>query len=185
MQPPPGRELFKNDILLVVPAVRGKLGGKPQSSGFLLTLLCVCAKCTHTQIHAKCTYTCIHAKCTHAHTHAKCTYMLSVHTRTYMLSIHTRTYTHTSAGRVCPPASAWIGFAEIPCPPPTGEGSGNPLQYSCLENSMDRRSWWATVHGVTRVGHVLATKPPPPPPPPHRVRDDILMIKGWRCYQRT
>ena len=30
------------------------------------------------------------------------------------------------------------------------EGSGNPLQYSCLENSMDRRAWWATVHGVTK-----------------------------------
>ena len=28
-----------------------------------------------------------------------------------------------------------------------GEGSGNPLQYPCLENSMDGRSWWATVHG--------------------------------------
>ena len=27
-------------------------------------------------------------------------------------------------------------------------GSGNPLQYSCLENSMDRGAWWATVHGV-------------------------------------
>ena len=29
------------------------------------------------------------------------------------------------------------------------EGNGNPLQYSCLENSMDRGSWQATVHGVT------------------------------------
>ena len=29
-----------------------------------------------------------------------------------------------------------------------GEGNGNPLQYSCLENSMDRRAWWASVHGV-------------------------------------
>ena len=29
-----------------------------------------------------------------------------------------------------------------------GEGNGNPLQYSCLENPMDRRAWWATVHGV-------------------------------------
>ena len=28
-------------------------------------------------------------------------------------------------------------------------GNGNPLQYSCLENSMDRAAWWATVHGVT------------------------------------
>ena len=29
-----------------------------------------------------------------------------------------------------------------------GEGNGNPLQHSCLENSMDRGTWWATVHGV-------------------------------------
>ena len=28
-----------------------------------------------------------------------------------------------------------------------GEGNGNPLQYSCLENSMDGGAWWATVHG--------------------------------------
>ena len=31
----------------------------------------------------------------------------------------------------------------------TGEGNGNPLQYSCLENPMDRGAWWAVVHGVT------------------------------------
>ena len=31
-----------------------------------------------------------------------------------------------------------------------GVGNGNPLQYSCLENSMDRQAWWATVHVVTR-----------------------------------
>ena len=30
-----------------------------------------------------------------------------------------------------------------------GEGNGNSLQYSCLENSMDRGAWWATVHRVT------------------------------------
>ena len=34
-----------------------------------------------------------------------------------------------------------------------GEGSGNPLQYSCLGNPMNRGTWQATVHGVTRVGH--------------------------------
>ena len=34
-----------------------------------------------------------------------------------------------------------------------GEGNGTPLQYSCLENPMDEEAWWATVHGVTRVGH--------------------------------
>ena len=43
-----------------------------------------------------------------------------------------------------------------------GGGHGNPLQYSCLENPTDRGAWQATVHGITRVGHDLATKPPPP-----------------------
>ena len=33
-----------------------------------------------------------------------------------------------------------------------GEGNGNSLQYSCLENQMDKGAWWATVHGVARVG---------------------------------
>ena len=37
-----------------------------------------------------------------------------------------------------------------------GEGNGNPLQYSCLENTTDRAAWQATVHGVSRVGHNLA-----------------------------
>ena len=31
-----------------------------------------------------------------------------------------------------------------------GEGNGNPLQYSCLENPMDKGAWWATIHGVTK-----------------------------------
>ena len=38
-----------------------------------------------------------------------------------------------------------------------GGGNGNPLQYSCLENSMDREAWWATVH-VVAVRHNLAIK---------------------------
>ena len=41
-----------------------------------------------------------------------------------------------------------------------GEGNGNPLQYSCLENPMDRGVWPATVHGVAKVGRSLATKTP-------------------------
>ena len=45
-----------------------------------------------------------------------------------------------------------------------GEGNGNPLRYSCLENPMDRGAWQATVHGITRVRHDIATKPPPSPP---------------------
>ena len=32
----------------------------------------------------------------------------------------------------------------------SGERNGNPLQYSCLENSMEREAWRATVHGVTK-----------------------------------
>ena len=31
-----------------------------------------------------------------------------------------------------------------------GEGNGNPLQYSCLENPMDGGAWWAAVHGVAK-----------------------------------
>ena len=34
-----------------------------------------------------------------------------------------------------------------------GEGNGKLLHYSCLEYPMDRGAWWATVHGITRVGH--------------------------------
>ena len=34
--------------------------------------------------------------------------------------------------------------------PTNGEGNGTPLQYSCLENPMDRGAWWAAVHGVAK-----------------------------------
>ena len=47
------------------------------------------------------------------------------------------------------------GFGRSP-----GEGNGNPPQYSCLENLMDRGAWGTTVHGIARDGHDLATKPP-------------------------
>ena len=39
-----------------------------------------------------------------------------------------------------------------------GEGDGNPLQYSCLENPMDRGAWWATVHWVTELDTTEATE---------------------------
>ena len=38
-----------------------------------------------------------------------------------------------------------------------GGGHGNPLQYSCLENLMDRGTWWATVHRVTQSQTQLST----------------------------
>ena len=37
--------------------------------------------------------------------------------------------------------------SSLPC---IGEGNGNPLQHSCLENAMVRGAWWATVHGVAK-----------------------------------
>ena len=36
-----------------------------------------------------------------------------------------------------------------------GEGNGNPLQYSCLENPMDREAWQAIVHGVTKDSDMI------------------------------
>ena len=61
-----------------------------------------------------------------------------------------------------------------------GEGNGNPLQYSHLENSIVRGPWWATVHGVAESGmteqlthththtHQLLTRMP----------DDLLLLKA-------
>ena len=43
---------------------------------------------------------------------------------------------------------AWVpslGWGKSP-----GEGNGNPLLFSCLENSMGSGAWWATIHGVTK-----------------------------------
>ena len=38
-----------------------------------------------------------------------------------------------------------------------GGGNGNPLQYSCLENPMDKKAWKATVHGVSKELDILST----------------------------
>ena len=38
-----------------------------------------------------------------------------------------------------------------------GEGNGTPIQYSCLENPMDRGAWWATIHRVTKSWTQLST----------------------------
>ena len=48
------------------------------------------------------------------------------------------------------PANA-VDVGLIPCPGRfPGKENGNPFQYSCLENPMDRRAWWVTVHGVPK-----------------------------------
>ena len=50
-----------------------------------------------------------------------------------------------------------------------GEGSGYPLQYSCLENSMDRGAWWAAVHGITKELDMTE-------------RLTLLLSKKWRIW---
>ena len=58
-------------------------------------------------------------------------------------------YTATSLGRFWPWRFAlkkWFSLLVKKL----GEGNGNPLQYSCLENPMDRGAWWAAVHGVAK-----------------------------------
>ena len=62
---------------------------------------------------------------------------------------------------VSKPFPEWWGRRVLPAAS-TELGNSNSVQYSCLEDSVDRGAWQATVHGVTRVGHDLATKPLPP-----------------------
>ena len=49
-----------------------------------------------------------------------------------------------------PPANAGDVWLILGLGRPPGIGNGNQLQYSCLGNSMDRGTWWAAVHGVTK-----------------------------------
>ena len=54
-----------------------------------------------------------------------------------------------------------VDMGSVPGPGSSSrEGNGSPLHYSCLENSMDRRVWCATVLGLQKVGHNCATKLP-------------------------
>jgi len=49
-----------------------------------------------------------------------------------------------------PPATQETRVRSLGPEDPLGGGHSNPLQYSCLENPMDRGAWWATVHGVAK-----------------------------------
>ena len=59
-----------------------------------------------------------------------------------------------STSRSCMRGTPMLGMTLMRCwnPPRVkrGEGKGNPLQYSCLENPMDGGSWWAAVHGISK-----------------------------------
>ena len=79
----------------------------------------------------------------------------------YKKTIHTHTHTHIytcvynmgfSGGSVLKNLPANVGDAgSIPAlGRSSGEGNGNPLQYSCLGTPMHRGAWWTTVHGVAK-----------------------------------
>ena len=64
---------------------------------------------------------------------------------------HTQTHTHTRASLVAQMAKNLGDLGSSPgLERSPGEGNSYPLQYSCLENIMDRRAWQATVHVVTK-----------------------------------
>ena len=78
-----------------------------------------------------------------------------------ILYTHTHTHTHVFIGfpdgsnakeSVCnvrkPSSIPGLGISP-------GEGNGNSLQCSCLKNSMDRGTWWTTVHGVTKESDMM------------------------------
>ena len=81
-----------------------------------------------------------------------------------LLCVYTHTHTHTHT----PTCVGFPGGSVVKEPPANagdtglipkfggspGVGNGNPLQYSCLGNPVDRRAWWTTVHGVAKFSSV-------------------------------
>ena len=68
----------------------------------------------------------------------------------------------------------------------TGEGSGNPLQYSCLERPMDRGAWWATVCGFTKESDMteqLKMKGSEIHNQVTCLKETEILGKEWICYQ--
>ena len=74
----------------------------------------------------------------------------------YAIHIYYLGFPHSSVGKVfvCNAGDPGQinGSGRVP-----GKGNGNPLQYSCLENPIDREAWQATVHGIARFRHSLVT----------------------------
>ena len=72
-----------------------------------------------------------------------------MYTHTYMCIYTIRGFPSGSGIKNLPANAGDLGLTlELRRSP--GEGNRNTLQYSCLENIMDRGTWWATVHGVTK-----------------------------------
>ena len=64
----------------------------------------------------------------------------------------------------------------------TGEGNGNPLQYSCLENPVDRGAWQVTVHGVSKSRTQLSNKTPTHTHSFHCFPIYLPWSDGTRCH---
>ena len=112
-------------------------------------------------------------------------------------------YPHNAVGLIQPAEALTRTKTDIPWARkvsasrlPFEEGNGNPLQYSCLENPMDKGGWQATVHGVARAGHDLVTKPPTRLHlnsnynsflnlQPHRLQHQILGLLLLSCFSRV
>ena len=74
------------------------------------------------------------------------------HTYVFLLGVYTEGASTMLSGEVSTGNAGDTGdLGSIPGLGRTpGEGNGTPLQYSCLENPMDRGAWWVTVHGIAK-----------------------------------
>ena len=75
--------------------------------------------------------------------------------------MHPMGFPHSLVGKESARSAGDLGLIPVLGRSP-GEGNGNPLQYSHLENPMDRGACQSTVYGVSGIGHDLETKPAPP-----------------------
>ena len=60
-------------------------------------------------------------------------------------------WTEEPGGLLSMGSQSWTRLKRLSIHACIGEGNGNPLQYSCLENPMNRGAWWAAVHGVAEL----------------------------------
>ena len=89
---------------------------------------------------------------THTHTHTHTHIHICLYTYTSVIRIYIYIYIDFPSGSDGKESAYNAGdLGSIPgLGRSLGKGHGNPLQYSCLVNSMERGSWWATGHGVTK-----------------------------------
>ena len=76
----------------------------------------------------------------HTHTHTHLYTSMHIHTWTSLVAQTVKRLAYNAGDLGSIPGSGRS----------SGEGNGTPLQYSCLENPMERGAWWATVHGIAK-----------------------------------